>query len=128
MAYERQTWTCGETITADKLNHIEGGVENANPFVITVAPDDNEILVSDKTIEEISDAIQNKKVIVLNFTEDNEIFNQFTTYDVEIYQNAIEEIYFLGIVREGNANGRILKSIKIADEEVVVTNITLAYA
>lgn len=28
MAYERQTWVCGETITADKLNHIEEGIEN----------------------------------------------------------------------------------------------------
>lgn len=30
MAYEKQTWTCGETITADKLNHIETGLEDAS--------------------------------------------------------------------------------------------------
>lgn len=29
MAYEKQTWTCGETITADKLNHIENGLASA---------------------------------------------------------------------------------------------------
>lgn len=28
MSYEKQTWVCGETITADKLNHIEEGIEN----------------------------------------------------------------------------------------------------
>lgn len=28
MAYEKQTWVCGETITADKLNHIEEGIED----------------------------------------------------------------------------------------------------
>ena len=27
MAYEKQTWQCGETITADKLNHMEAGIE-----------------------------------------------------------------------------------------------------
>ena len=27
MAYEKQTWVCGETITADKLNHMEDGIE-----------------------------------------------------------------------------------------------------
>lgn len=26
MSYEKQTWTSGEVITAEKLNHIEDGV------------------------------------------------------------------------------------------------------
>lgn len=30
MAYERQTWECGDTITAEKLNHIENGIEEAS--------------------------------------------------------------------------------------------------
>lgn len=30
MAYEKQTWECGETITAEKLNHIEDGIESAS--------------------------------------------------------------------------------------------------
>lgn len=30
MAYEKQTWECGETITADKLNHMEEGISSAN--------------------------------------------------------------------------------------------------
>lgn len=29
MAYEKHEWTCGETITADLLNNLEGGVEQA---------------------------------------------------------------------------------------------------
>lgn len=29
MAYEKQVWNCGDTITADKMNHIEDGIENA---------------------------------------------------------------------------------------------------
>ena len=27
MAYTKQTWECGDTITADKLNHMEDGIE-----------------------------------------------------------------------------------------------------
>lgn len=29
MAYEKKTWVCGETITADGLNNIENGIEEA---------------------------------------------------------------------------------------------------
>lgn len=29
MSYEKQTWETGEIITAEKLNHMENGIENA---------------------------------------------------------------------------------------------------
>lgn len=34
MAYEPKTWECGETITADALNHLEQGVANAGGGVL----------------------------------------------------------------------------------------------
>lgn len=30
MAYEKQTWNCDDVITADKLNHMEDGIESAS--------------------------------------------------------------------------------------------------
>ena len=30
MAYEKQTWTNGEVITQEKLNHMEDGIANAD--------------------------------------------------------------------------------------------------
>lgn len=30
MSYEKQTWECNEVITADKLNHMEDGIEEAS--------------------------------------------------------------------------------------------------
>ncbi len=30
MAYEKQTWGCNDDITADKLNHMEDGIESAS--------------------------------------------------------------------------------------------------
>ena len=65
MAYEPKTWTCGDTITADDLNHIEHGVENASQvefFVVHFTDGDNNTKVSDKTAEEIGEAIDNGKV------------------------------------------------------------------
>ena len=32
MAYEKQTWTTGEVITQEKLNHMEDGIANAGGF------------------------------------------------------------------------------------------------
>lgn len=29
MAYEKQEWKCGDSITAEKLNHMEDGIANA---------------------------------------------------------------------------------------------------
>lgn len=29
MAYEKQNWQCGDEITAEKLNHMESGIELA---------------------------------------------------------------------------------------------------
>lgn len=65
MAYTPKTWACGETITADALNHIEQGVESASQvefFVVHFTDGDNNTKVSDKTAEEIGEAIADGKV------------------------------------------------------------------
>lgn len=36
MAYEKQTWVTGETITAQKLNHMEDGIASGGVSVITI--------------------------------------------------------------------------------------------
>ena len=42
MAYTKQTWANGDTITADKLNHIEDGIEDASDVTaITTAQIDD---------------------------------------------------------------------------------------
>lgn len=56
MAYTRHEWSCGETITADLLNNLEGGVEEAlaggggdKPFLMgyfTVEQNDNMLVSS----------------------------------------------------------------------------------
>lgn len=70
MAYEPKTWECGETITADDLNHIENGIADAGGgrFDVNVTmeyqTDHYEVTGFDKTIEEINTAYNEGKVVV----------------------------------------------------------------
>lgn len=58
MSYEKQTWVTGEVITAEKLNHIEGGVEaNDNfkvfTFNVTESSGTYTVTLEDAQIEDI---------------------------------------------------------------------------
>ena len=57
MAYTPTNWKCGDTITADKMNHIEEGIENAGGSAFEVHAGSNNTL--DKTWQEIYDAMPN---------------------------------------------------------------------
>ena len=75
MAYTKQTWIDGEVITAEKLNHIEDGLENAGgggAFVVNVAYDQNaRTATADKTAAEIYNAAQSGLVnFVVAYAED----------------------------------------------------------
>lgn len=48
MAYVKTTWQTGDVITAEKLNHAEGGIEAAEPVFITGTVDDGTIVLSEK--------------------------------------------------------------------------------
>ena len=68
MSYEKQTWACGDTITADKLNHMEDGIANAGggvePFVVTFSqPEFGGAVTADKTYAEIHEALQQGKAV-----------------------------------------------------------------
>lgn len=52
MSYTKNTWQPGDVITSEKLNHLEGGVEEAAPIIFHVEMDvaDNAIIVEDPEI------------------------------------------------------------------------------
>lgn len=60
MSYTPTTWQTGDTITAEKLNNMESGIENANePFIVTCTPtSQNYSGVMDKTVAEINEAYE----------------------------------------------------------------------
>lgn len=65
-AYVPTEWVTGDTITADRLNHMEEGIENAaesNDYVVlfTEIPGSQITVTADKTYSEINEAIQSGK-------------------------------------------------------------------
>lgn len=62
MPYVKNTWETGDVITAEKLNNLEEGVENASVF--TVPLDGNALT---KTWQEIYDAmLAGKSVLIID--------------------------------------------------------------
>ena len=67
MSYEKTTWKTGDKVTAQKLNNIENGIENAgNAFSIKME-NVNNTFVLDKTFRQIKDAVINGYVISLSY-------------------------------------------------------------
>ena len=67
MAYTKNTWTDGDIVTSEKLNHLEDGIANAESFIVGGVSFENgePVGVMDKTWQEIHDALQTKVVIAV---------------------------------------------------------------
>ena len=63
MAYEPKTWACGDTITADDLNHIEQGIaDSGGGMTVNVVQRTGQTTFTiDKTCEEIIDYVKSGK-------------------------------------------------------------------
>lgn len=68
MAYTKQTWTSGETVTSAKLNHMEDGIAEGGSgggvFVVNFTYDEQtQKYTADKTLQEIGTAAMSGSVI-----------------------------------------------------------------
>lgn len=63
MAYVKQTWQTGDTVTSAKLNHMEDGIAAAGGAALVVNCD-SETNTLDKTWQEIHDAFIANGVVV----------------------------------------------------------------
>lgn len=98
--YEPYTWTTGEVITAEKLNHAEEGIEGAydelsaleqrveanSPLIVT----QDENLILDKTWQNIHDALVagRRCVLVTTDGEQHPIYSSYQSanrYIVSVY-------------------------------------------
>ena len=81
MAYEKQTWQTGDTITAEKLNHIEDGIEdNQNNYYV----------------EEIKTVIYDGNITLEEWIDDNGKIHYHCSIedlDKSIYNDNIEVIF-----------------------------------
>lgn len=102
MSYNKTTWSTGDTITAEKLNNIEGGIEEAN------SGDNNNILLihaygiyddydetytytADKYAIEIKQAVENGKTPLLIYND--KILCSIMSYS---YSVETEQYSFIG--------------------------------
>ena len=97
MAYEPKTWECGETITADDLNHMENGITDASDIVnvnvvATGSIPSASIDTIDKTFDELLEAHNSGKTIVAN------IHSRAQYYPVDVsailgFSNSMGELF-----------------------------------
>lgn len=71
MPYEKHTWQTGETITAEKLNNLENGVES-NILIIDCI-DDPDGWYLNKTYKQISNHIRNGGLAIFKFNSSNSV-------------------------------------------------------
>lgn len=71
MSYEKETWATGDTITAAKLNNMEDGIANVDPFIITMT-EEGVVVSSDKTWREIYTAFRAGRVCIYIWDEELE--------------------------------------------------------
>ena len=98
MSYTPNTWQTGDTVTAEKLNHMETGIDNvANPFIVTLTPTAQDYSgVTDRSNREVYDAYVAGRQIVaaLNLGTEVEIIPAYVTV-VEQEQKARVETFAL---------------------------------
>lgn len=71
MAYEKHTWSCGETVTAELLNNMEDGIAEGGgtnePLVISVeSSDECKGMIFNVTMQELRDAVQQNRPIYID--------------------------------------------------------------
>lgn len=84
MSYTPTTWQTGDTITAEKLNNMESGIENVNePFVITCTPTAQDFSgVMDKTVAEINEAYEAGRKIFFRLILGGDTYQEVSLNDV----------------------------------------------
>ncbi len=81
MAYTKNTWTDGDIVTSEKLNHMENGIASGeNVFIVGGATYGGGAMEGtlDKTWQEIRDAMQSK-ICILIIADDNAIAHELIT-------------------------------------------------
>ena len=69
MSYSKNAWETGDVITANKLNHIEDGIENNDFFLVTLTTADEEMtFTADKTYEEIETAYNAGMLVIAKYS------------------------------------------------------------
>ena len=125
MSYEKQTWTTGDTITAEKLNHMEDGIESySNVEVIQVI--NNSVLLTYTDMPKLLESFNNGKIILLRVSMNSSLYVgyvQHLTFEPAEYGEPNEYfIQAIGMTHGDSLNAGLFYSmIKVPE----IGNITL---
>lgn len=95
MAYTKNTWTDGDIVTSEKLNHMEDGIANADGGVMVINDTDNTL---DKTWQEIYDAMAQGILCVVR-KDEGTLEGGIEAYIVTLVYLSIDE-YRVGISKD----------------------------
>ena len=123
MAYEKQTWTNGEVITEEKLNHMEDGIAEANGkststniLIVTFTFGDSSSFYCDKTYEEILNAINNGDIVIGRYSSCGclQVYKQMNggTQKFEIW-------FYLGCIQQANVTKLAIEKFVIHSDNTV---------
>lgn len=88
MSYDKNTWATGDTITAQKLNHMEDGIANAGgALLVNVSVDEHE-LVLDKTFKEIESTMKAGTPVIIKLWLSPPINTDFDN----MYSNGVHSV------------------------------------
>lgn len=117
--YEKQNWEDGDIITAQKMNHIEDGIEKF--VVIFSGSTENEDAACDKTFSEIAEAYSQGKEISLKYYNGTEYFDLLKS--IIVLNESLEEIhgYNYSLIDPFSSNlGYVFIGVAISATEIYV--------
>ena len=105
MAYEKQTWTTGDVITQEKLNHMEDGIADADGGGVlvvnatTTTSEGRTATTLDKTWQEIYDASLTCSVIVRTMVQSETGFSgwSFAPLEAVVQNPSSSPAYMVGV-------------------------------
>lgn len=122
MAYDKQTWVNGETITQEKLNHMEDGIAEANGkstsanILIVTFTGGSGSFYCDKTYEEILNAINNGDIVIGRYSDYGclQVHKQMNggTQKFEIW-------FYLGCIQQANVTKLSIQKFVIHSDNTV---------
>lgn len=112
MSYEKTTWETGDIVTAEKLNNIENGIENAGGGGVFVVGFQEGGAALNKTWKEIHDAIASgKPAFVFGVDDEN--------YTIDV----VSAVYSVNVLLPPSSNYYII----VGSNDVYVTDNETGY-
>ena len=99
MSYEKQTWKTGDTVTADKLNHMENGIEGAGGYEVTPSKE----LIFNQTVTSTYQGYNVCYFSYLPFIEEDFLIIEFDGVEYECEKIIVDKEYSAGHTFYGGA-------------------------